>query len=79
MNDNIPELLRSVQYCSVQDVGQCMMSNYGDGVAWLAKVDLADAYRIVPIRRKDWRFLGIYIEDEYYVDRMLPMGASSSC
>ena len=79
VNDNIPELLRSVQYCSVQDVGQCMMSNYGDGVAWLAKVDLADAYRIVPIRREDWRFLGIYIEDEYYVDRMLPMGASSSC
>ena len=79
VNDNIPELLRTVQYCSVQDVGHCMTTNYGDGGAWLAKVDLADAYRIVPIRREDWRFLGIYIEDEYYVDRMLPMGATSSC
>ena len=79
VNTNIPECLRSVQYCSVQDVGHCLLSHYGKGEAWLAKVDLADAYRIVPIRREDWKFLGIFIEDEYYIDRMLPMGASSSC
>ena len=79
VNDNIPENLRSVQYCSVQDVGQCLLTKYGNSNGWLAKVDLADAYRIVPIRQEDWKFLGIFIEDEYYVDRMLPMGASSSC
>ena len=79
VNDNIDESLRSVHYCSVQDVGQCLVSRYGDGGAWLAKVDLADAYRIVPIRKPDWKFLGMYVEEEYYIDRMLPMGCSSSC
>lgn len=78
VNDNIPESCRSVKYCSVQDVGQCILANYGK-TAWLAKVDLADAYRIVPIQKSDWKFLGMYIEDQYYVDRMLPMGASSAC
>ena len=79
VNDNILENCRSVHYCSVQDVGQCLLAKYREGNAWLAKVDLADAYRIVPIQRSDWKFLGICIEDQYYIDRMLPMGASSSC
>lgn len=78
VNDNIPDCYRSVHYCSVQDVGQCILSKYGEH-GWMAKVDLADAYRIVPIQKTDWKFLGIFIEDQYYIDRMLPMGASSSC
>lgn len=79
VNDNIMENCRSVHYCSVQDVGKCLLSKYNEGNAWLAKVDLADAYRIVPIQRSEWKFLGICVEDQYYIDRMLPMGASSSC
>ena len=49
------------------------------GNVWLAKVDLADAYTIVPIRTQDWKYLGICVQGEFYIDRMLTMGASSSC
>lgn len=78
VNDNILDEKKTVQYCSVHDVGQRLASKYGSS-AWLAKIDLADAYRIVPIRREDWKFLGICVNGQYYIDRMLPMGASSSC
>ena len=27
----------------------------------------------------DWKFLGICVNGKYYIDRMLPMGAASSC
>ena len=44
-----------------------------------AKVDLADAYRIVPIRVDAWKFFGIFVNGKYNIDRMLPKGAASSC
>lgn len=78
INDNIPDTCRSVRYCSVRDVGQCLLAKYGER-AWLAKIDLADAYRIVPVQQADWKFLGMCINDQFYIDRMLPMGAASSC
>lgn len=78
VNDNILEGMKTVQYCSVHEVGQRLVWKYGSS-AWMAKVDLADAYRIVPIRCEDWKFLGMLIDGLYYFDRMLPMGAASSC
>lgn len=78
VNDNIKESSRSVKYCSLQDVGLCLVTEY-ENPAWLAKVDLKDAYRVVPIHPDDWRFLGMQVDGLYYIDRMLPMGAASSC
>lgn len=78
VNDNIEERYRTVSYCSVQEVGEYLLENYPTG-AWAAKIDLEDAYRMVPIHQDDWKFLGINVEGRFYVDRMLPMGASSSC
>ena len=79
VNDFIKEENKSVHYCSVEDVAKSMVARQPVGNVWLAKVDLADAYRIVPIRTQDWKFLGICVQGEFYIDRMLPMGASSSC
>lgn len=79
MNSNIAEDKRSVHYCNVHDVGQCLQRVYGQGQAWMAKVDISEAFRLVPISKKDWKFLGICVEKQYFVDRMLPMGAASSC
>lgn len=79
VNNNIDRKFCSVQYCSVQDVGGLLSAEYPKGNAWLAKIDLSDAYRMVPIRHQDWKFLGIQVNDQFYIDRMLPMGASSSC
>mgnify|MGYP001796362826 CR=1 FL=1 len=64
---------------SATDVGDCLQSRYLPGQVWMAKVDLADAYRIVPIRVDDWKFLGICVNGKYYIDRMLPIRAASSC
>ena len=78
VNDNILEARKPVKYCSVHEVGQHLLS-FSYRKAWLAKVDLTDAYRMVPIRKRDWKYLGMAVNGRYFIDRMLPMGASSSC
>ena len=46
---------------------------------YLAKVDLSDAYRMVPVKKQEWKYLGMRVEQDVYIDRWLPMGAASSC
>ena len=77
VNDNIPREKRSVTYCTVRQVVQWMMQEDEDW--WMAKVDLTDAYRMVPINKQEWRFLGMRVGRKIYIDRCLPMGAASSC
>ena len=79
VNDHIKDTQKSVHYCSVMDVGHHLLEKFRPNGAWMAKVDLSDAYRLVPINQLDWRFLGIKMDGKYYIDRMLPMGAASSC
>lgn len=45
----------------------------------LLKVDIAAAYRCIPVRREDWHLLGIKWRDHYYMDMCLPFGLKSSC
>ena len=45
----------------------------------MAKVDLKDAYRCVPIHMEDWQYLGMSYRDKFFIDTCLPMGCSSSC
>ena len=78
VNDNLQPHMCTVSYCSVADVVDYMQHrprpNY-----YLAKIDMKDAYRTVPIHPADWKYLGMKIEDKYFLDRVLPMGLSSSC
>ena len=46
---------------------------------FLAKTDVKNAFRLVPIRPEDYDLLGIYWQGKYYYDRCMPMGCSSSC
>ena len=46
----------------------------GEG-ALMAKIDLKAAFRMVPVRREDWELLGIYWQDQYYVDTCLPLAS----
>ena len=47
--------------------------------ATLAKIDLKDAYRIVPMHPEDYQLLGISWEGQtYFVDRTLLFGLCSS-
>jgi hypothetical protein len=47
--------------------------------AWLAKTDIKNAFRILPISPNDYGLLGIKWKGSYYYDRCMPMGCSSSC
>ena len=77
VNDNIPDHHTSVAYCTVADVAHWITHNPG---SWfMAKADLSDAYRMVPIAKTDWKFLGMRLGSELFIDRCLPMGAASSC
>ena len=51
---------------------------YGPG-SLIAKADIQDALRIIPIRPQDYPFLGIMWDGKFYYDKVLPMGASVSC
>ena len=50
-----------------------------DHFCWIAKGDVQSAFRVAPIIFKHLRCLGIYFEEEYYMDFMLPFRSSISC
>jgi hypothetical protein len=79
VNDNIPASRTIVKYCSVEDVASHLLCIDPMGETFMAKIDLSEAYRMVPIRKSDWRFLGMRVGDDFFVDRCLPMGVSSGC
>lgn len=78
VNDNIALEAKTVRYCSVVDVA-LWLQEQPTADYYMAKVDLTDAYRMVPIRKLDWCYLGIQVGNQYFADRCLPMGAASSC
>lgn len=45
----------------------------------MAKTDIQDAFRIIPIHPDDYNLLGFSWDNKFYYDKCLPMGASSSC
>ena len=46
---------------------------------FMSKADGKSAFRIIPIRFQDLMLLGIYFDNNYYVDLCLPFGSSISC
>ena len=81
VNDHIDSSCKNVSYCSVLDVAAHLLTSHKHfgNRSFLAKVDLKDAYRCVPIRKEDWKYLGMSFEDKYLIDTCLPMGLASSC
>lgn len=79
VNDAIPEAKKTVQYCSVNEVATFIARRFRHLQPYLSKIDLKDAYRMVPIKKDQWKYLGMNIRGQYLIDRCLPMGAASSC
>ncbi len=77
INSNISDDDKSVKYSSIHDAIKSL-SNFLPG-SYLAKTDIADAFRLIPIQPCDHPKLGMRINGKYYYDKTLPMGASSSC
>ena len=77
MNDAITESSKPVSYCRVSDAVDWILRQ--DRVIWLSKVDVKDAFRIVPINYRDSKYLGMRTGGAYFVDTVLPMGSGSPC
>ena len=55
-----------------------LIKSAGPG-CFLAKTDVKNAFRIIPIHPDDYGLLGMQWRGLYYYDRCMPMGCSSSC
>lgn len=77
VNDGISPENSSVSYSTIQDA-----ISYIKAVGqhcFLAKTDIKNAFRIIPVHPDDYPMLGICWKGLYYYDRAMPMGCSSSC
>lgn len=63
-----------VQYDTLDSIVS-LVQFFGEGTL-MAKSDIKDAFRIVPINPLEYHLLGFTSEKKFYC---LPMGASSSC
>lgn len=76
VNDGIPSDPCSLTYASVDDA-VAIIKSLGRGTQ-LAKIDLKDAYRLVPVHPDDYHLLGTVWDTHMYVDRALPFGLRSA-
>ena len=67
----------SVNYASNSDTIS-VIKKLGAG-CFMAKTDMKSAFCIIPVHPKDHALLGMKWANQYYFDRALPMGCSSSC
>lgn len=76
INDGIDKGLCSLQYESVDDAARILMGLGKD--AKLAKIDIAHAYRNVPVHPNDRSLLGMQWNNRIYIDTALPFGLRSA-
>ena len=77
VNDGISSDHTSVKYATIDEAIQ-LIKSAGPG-CFLAKTDVKNAFRIIPIHPDDYGLLGMQWRGLYYYDRCMPMDCSSSC
>lgn len=77
INDLIPKEISAVQYETIENAIS-LVKQFGRHCL-MAKADIEDAFRLIPIHPSNFRFLGFKWDNLYYYDKCLPMGCSSSC
>lgn len=77
VNDGIQPEHTSVYYATIEDAIRLVKHN-GNG-CFLAKTDIKNSFRIIPIRSVDYPLLGMKWDGLYYYDLCMPKGCSSSC
>ena len=76
VNDNLLCHLSHVSHISTDDAA--MLMHFLRLSALIAKVDIQDAYRLMPIHSADRRFLGVSRQGYVYVDGQLPFGPATT-
>lgn len=77
INSSIPTEFTSVSYENIENVIKLVQGHHCN--ALMAKADVEDAFRLLPIHKSEHHLLGFLWEGQYYYDTCLPMGCSSSC
>ena len=77
INDGISDEFARVSYASL-DTALNLIMRVGPN-AFMAKSDIESAFRLLPIASDDQHLLCFKFDNQFYVDRCLPMGARSSC
>ncbi len=67
----------TVKYATVSDAIELIL-NTGEE-CYLAKADIANAFRVIPLHPSMYHLTGFTWEGKYYCDLALPMGAAPSC
>ena len=75
VNDGIDREVCSISYASIDDAVSLLQSS-GTG-AQMAKIDLKEAYRMVPIHPEDRPLLGMRWKGGVFIDGTLPFGLRS--
>ena len=76
VNDGISPALCSAQYASVDNAVD-IIKQLGHGTE-LVKIDLSNAYRMVPVHPDDQSLLDISWQGDSFIDRALPFGLRSA-
>ena len=76
INDNIPQDLCTVQYQTIENAVAHIRA-LGQG-CFMAKTDIAEAFRIIPILPAQYQVFSLCWRGQYYYDKCLVMGCSSS-
>ena len=77
VNSHIAPEFSAVSFEMLDDCIRIMLE-LGKGCL-IAKADLKDAFRIIPISALDYRLLGFKFKGQFYFHMCLPMGCSTSC
>lgn len=76
VNANIPKYNSQLQYACLDDALDILVRFKEP---YLGKSDIAEAYRILPLKPSCYNLTGFKLKGQYFFDKCLPMGASSSC
>jgi len=72
INDFIDPSMYSLSYCSVDDAYEFI--NQLGPETLLSKIDLKNAFRLIPVCPADWNLLGIHWKQQFFIDTCLPFG-----
>lgn len=76
VNDGVPKSLCSLSYITVDDAIE-EICRLGPGCL-LAKIDIKNAFRLLPVHPADRHLLGMEWRDAIYIDNCLPFGLRSA-
>lgn len=76
VNDGINPEMTTLSYIRIDEIAK-RIAQCGKN-AMLAKVDIEEAYRLIPIHSDDKHLLGVQWEGKIYIDAALPFGLRSA-